>query len=222
MVKTISGDLKIGKIMKLYYLFDPLCGWCYGAKPALEIISERYPVELVPTGLFFRSGRVMDADFAQYAWGNDQRIGRLTGQPFSTIYRENVLLSGGQFDSENSLLALTAVREIAPEQELAVLSALQTARYVDGCNNADLSVIADVLQKQGLGDIVPKLSESATEQSLLARIQFGQQLARRLGVPGVPQLVVERDGQFEVVPSHLLFEHTQNLLELVATFKGGH
>lgn len=168
--------------MKIYYLFDPLCGWCYGAKPALETVVSQYPVELTPTSLFFRSGRVMDADFAQYAWSNDQRIQRLTGQAFSTAYRENVLQGGGQFDSQNSLLALTAVREMAPEQEIAVLSALQTARYVDGRDNADLNVIADILHTQGLGNVVPKLSDPATEQALLARINFGQQLAQRLGV----------------------------------------
>ena len=216
MVKTLSGRLKIGKIMKIYYLFDPLCGWCYGAKPALETVASQYPVELVPTGLFYRSGRVMDADFAQYAWGNDQRIQRLTGQAFSTAYRENVLQGGGQFDSQNSLLALTAVREMAPEQEIAVLSALQTARYVDGRNNADLNVIADVLQSQGLGDVVPKLHDPQTEQTLLARINFGQQLAQRLGVSGVPQLVLERDGRFELVPSQLLFERQQNILDNLA------
>ena len=216
MVKTLSGRLKIGKIMKIYYLFDPLCGWCYEAKPALETVASQYPVELVPTGLFYRSGRVMDADFAQYAWGNDQRIQRLTGQAFSTAYRENVLQGGGQFDSQNSLLALTAVREMAPEQEIAVLSALQTARYVDGRNNADLNVIADVLQSQGLGDVVPKLHDPKTEQALLARINFGQQLAQRLGVSGVPQLVLERDGRFELVPSQLLFERQQNILDNLA------
>lgn len=202
--------------MKVYYLFDPLCGWCYGAKPALETVASQYPVELTPTGLFFRSGRVMDADFAQYAWGNDQRIQRLTGQAFSTAYRENVLQGGGQFDSQNSLLALTAVREMAPEQEIAVLSALQTARYVDGRDNADLNVITDVLQSQGLGDVVPKLHDPATEQTLLARINFGQQLAQRLGVSGVPQLVLERDGEWELVPSHLLFERQQNILNNLA------
>ncbi|USZ15631.1 DsbA family protein [Moraxella sp. FZFQ2102] len=198
--------------MKVYYLFDPLCGWCYGAKPALETVASQYPVELTPTGLFFRSGRVMDADFAQYAWGNDQRIQRLTGQAFSTAYRENVLQGGGQFDSQNSLLALTAVREMAPEQEIAVLSALQTARYVDGRDNADLNVITDVLQSQGLGDVVPKLHDPATEQTLLARINFGQQLTQRLGVSGVPQLVLERDGEWELVPSQLLFGDGGGLL----------
>ena len=216
MVKTLSGRLKIGKIMKIYYLFDPLCGWCYGAKPALETVASQYPVELTPTGLFFRSGRVMDADFAQYAWGNDQRIQRLTGQAFSTAYRENVLQGGGQFDSQNSLLALTAVREMAPEQEIAVLSALQTARYIDGRDNADLNVIADILHTQGLGDVVRKLHDPKTEQALLARINFGQQLAQRLGVSGVPQLVLERDGRFELVPSQLLFERQQNILDNLA------
>lgn len=202
--------------MKIYYLFDPLCGWCYGAKPALETVASQYPVELTPTGLFFRSGRVMDADFAQYAWGNDQRIQRLTGQPFSTAYRENVLQGGGQFDSQNSLLALTAVREMAPEQEIAVLSALQTARYVDGRDNANLNVIVDILHTQGLSDVVSKLHDPQTEQALLARINFGQQLTQRLGVSGVPQLVLERDGRFEVAPSHLLFERQQNILNNLA------
>ncbi|OOS24861.1 DsbA family protein [Moraxella pluranimalium] len=204
--------------MKIYYLFDPLCGWCYGAKPALETVASQYPVELTPTGLFFRSGRVMDADFAQYAWGNDERIERLTGQAFRTAYRENVLQGGGQFDSQNSLLALTAVREMAPEQEIAVLSALQTARYVDGRDNADLSVIADILQTQGLGDIVPTVSDPVTEDHLLACIRFGQQLAQRLGVSGVPQLVIEHDGGWLIVPNQALYGDGQALLEYLGQF----
>lgn len=199
--------------MKLYYLFDPLCGWCYGAKPVIEAISARYPVTLAPTGLFYRSGRVMDADFAQYAWGNDVRIERLTGQPFSMAYRDNVLRGGGQFDSANSLLALTAVREMVPEREISVLGALQTARYVDGRDNADWGVIADVLKSQGLGDVVPKLHDPQTEEALLARIDFGQELMQRLGVSGVPQLVVEQGGAWFIIPNQALYTDGQALLD---------
>ncbi|MDG6829004.1 hypothetical protein [Glaesserella parasuis] len=60
--------------MKIYYLFDPLCGWCYGASATLQKLNEIYPLALVPTGLFYQSGRKMDADFARYAWDNDQRL----------------------------------------------------------------------------------------------------------------------------------------------------
>ncbi|MDO9698964.1 hypothetical protein ACI3PS_05200, partial [Glaesserella parasuis] len=61
-------------LMKIYYLFDPLCGWCYGASATLQKLNEIYPLALAPTGLFYQSGRKMDADFARYAWDNDQRL----------------------------------------------------------------------------------------------------------------------------------------------------
>lgn len=49
------------------YLFDPLCGWCYAAAPALKFLQgqEGVAVVLAPTGLFAGAGaRPMDAQFA--------------------------------------------------------------------------------------------------------------------------------------------------------------
>lgn len=197
--------------MKIYYLFDPLCGWCYGASATLQKLNEIYPLTLTPTGLFYQSGRKMDADFARYAWSNDQRIEKLTGQPFSQAYLENVLQGQGEFNSANSLLALTAVQQIAPEKELAVLSALQTARYVDGLDNADLTVVEQVLHKLNLSQSVPLLSEQSTKAALEQRLQFGQQLANHCGVQGVPQLIVEKDERLHIVPSQLLYGEVQSL-----------
>ena len=197
--------------MKIYYLFDPLCGWCYGASATLQKLNEIYPLTLTPTGLFYQSGRKMDADFARYAWGNDQRIERLTGQPFSQAYLKNVLQGEGDFDSANSLLALTAVQQIAPEKELTVLVALQKARYVDGLDNADLTVVEQVLHKLNLSQAVPLLSEQSTKVALEQRLQFGQQLANHCGVQGVPQLIVEKDERLHIVPSQLLYGDVQSL-----------
>ena len=40
--------------MQITCLFDPLCGWCYGASPAIDRISGVAGVEfkLAPTGMF--------------------------------------------------------------------------------------------------------------------------------------------------------------------------
>ena len=48
------------------YLFDPLCGWCYGAAPAILRLAKDPSVSLAlaPTGLFSGGGRTMDAAFA--------------------------------------------------------------------------------------------------------------------------------------------------------------
>ena len=70
----------------LIYLFDPLCGWCYGASPALASIVESTGVglELLPTGLFAGHGaRPMDMSLASHAWTNDQHIEAITSQIFS-------------------------------------------------------------------------------------------------------------------------------------------
>ena len=94
------------------YLFDPLCGWCYGASPAIQRLGQEATItlELAPTGLFSGGGRVMSADFADFAWSNDIRIGKLTGQTFSEAYRSQVLgQHGTRFDSSAASLALTAV-----------------------------------------------------------------------------------------------------------------
>ena len=42
----------------LHYLFDPLCGWCYGAAPVLSALQGQpsVNVELLPTGLFSGEG----------------------------------------------------------------------------------------------------------------------------------------------------------------------
>lgn len=78
----------------LTYLFDPLCGWCYGASPALERLwaLEDISVELMPTGLFAGAGAFpMNAGFAAHAWDADERIAKLTGQRFNETYRTKVL-----------------------------------------------------------------------------------------------------------------------------------
>ena len=181
-------------------LFDPLCGWCYAAAPALQYLQgvDGVHVSLAPTGLFAGAGaRPMDAQFAAYAWSNDQRIQQLTGQPFTQAYRDQILgAASGRFDSGPATLALTAVAQTAPERELDALHALQHARYVDGRDTAEPEVLADVLRALGLADAAAlTLAPTAALQSQLAeRVASAQATLRAVGARGVPQLVVTGQG----------------------------
>ncbi|CAN7342175.1 DsbA family protein [Acidovorax sp. LjRoot129] len=182
------------------YLFDPLCGWCYAAAPALQYLRgvDGVHVSLAPTGLFAGAGaRPMDAQFAAYAWSNDQRIQQLTGQPFTQAYRDQILgAASGRFDSGPATLALTAVAQTAPESELDALHALQRARYVDGRDTAEPEVLADVLRALGLADAAAlTLAPTAALQSQVAeRVASAQATLRAVGARGVPQLVVTGQG----------------------------
>ena len=68
--------------LKLYYFFDPLCGWCYASAPALAGLAEAFPdaLTLMPSGLFSEeNARDISPEWAAYAWRNDQRIEKMTG-----------------------------------------------------------------------------------------------------------------------------------------------
>ena len=180
----------------LTYLFDPLCGWCYGAAPAIERLAQQTDmlVQLSPTGLFAGAGgRSMDAGFAEFAWSHDLRIAEKTGQVFSQAYRSQVLgQHGSRFDSACATLALTAVSLTAPQHELAALKHFQLARYVRGLDITDLPVVTSLLAEIACDAAAERLSQADAELTAAnhARIQHSQQLLRSYAITGVPQLIV--------------------------------
>jgi putative protein-disulfide isomerase len=186
------------------YLFDPLCGWCYGASPALRrlVALPGAEVEILPTGLFAGPGsRPMTAAFADYAWSNDQRIARLTGQPFTDTYRDQVLSDRTRrFDSGPATLALAAVALTAPPgeagaREIDALAAVQTARYVDGRDITATATLAAILSELGLdaaAQLVVAPTAALTEFDA-GRTARARALLLAVGAHGVPTLVLEDD-----------------------------
>lgn len=205
----------------LTYLFDPLCGWCYGASPVLQQLAQHSHIhlELAPTGLFSGAGgRVMDAGFAAYAWSNDQRIQKLTGQRFTEAYRAQVLgKTGSRFDSDAVTLALTAVSLTEPHRELAALKLLQEARYVQGQDTSELSTVLHVLREHGLTAAAQLLqnSDASLQTSKHTRVQQAQQLMRSLGAQGVPALVLSQGGSLRLLRSELLFGNIDTLMAAI-------
>lgn len=196
----------------LTYLFDPLCGWCYGASPAIEVLSQQSDliIELAPTGLFAgKSGRTMDADFAEYAWANDVRIEKMTGQRFTAQYRQQILgQHGSRFDSDTATLALTAVSLTNPQRELETLKLFQEARYVQGEDITSLAVAQQLLRSSGLVDaagiLVPENQQLRHINN--ARLARAQQLLQSFAIRGVPRLILTDDTGSRLLDSDQLFQ----------------
>lgn len=207
----------------LRYLFDPLCGWCYGATPALSSLAGAPGVtlELMPTGLFSGTGaRPMNDDFAAYAWSNDRRIARLTGQSFTERYRQAVLGDRRQrFDSGPATLALTAVSLTAPARELEALKAIQRARFVDGQDITDLQTLTALLNPLGLEPAAAMLRSPAADLlgANLARTNGAQALMREFNAQGVPAFIADNGTRRRLLRASAVYSNPQALLsELTA------
>lgn len=203
------------------YLFDPLCGWCYGASPSVQKLGRETAIalQLAPTGLFASTGRTLDAAFADYAWANDQRIEGLTGQRFTEAYRTQVLGNlGGSFDSSALTLALTAVSLTAPERELETLKLLQEARYVQGLNTSAMSVVVTLLRDADLSPAADMLTAPSHElvSANAARIDQAQGLMQAHGANGVPALVVTNRTGRRLLRGDALYGSFDDLLKALA------
>jgi putative protein-disulfide isomerase len=200
----------------LHYVFDPLCGWCYGAGGALSALAG-VKLHLLPSGLFSGEGaRPMNDEFAAYAWTNDQRIERLTGQPFTERYRSEVLANHKQaFDSGPATVTLTAVALTEPAREMDALKAIQQARYVDGRDVTRLDTLAAVLRTLGLDRAAERLAGADDEliESNRDRVAQAQALLKRFGARGVPTFILENDGQRQLLHSNAIFSNPQAFVE---------
>ncbi|MEO7888150.1 MAG: DsbA family protein [Polaromonas sp.] len=202
----------------LYYLFDPLCGWCYGATAAVSALAASPEVELhlLPSGMFSGGGaRPMDDALASYAWANDQRIERLTGQPFTELYRTQVLADRRQaFDSGPATLALTAVALTAASHELRALKSIQHARYVEGRDITQLETLANLLDALNLSDAATlmRTPTPALSQAVEARVSKARVLLQELGGRGVPAFIHEVNGTRQLLDGSTVYADPQAFL----------
>lgn len=206
----------------LSYVFDPLCGWCYGAIETVSVLSGIPAVQLhlMPSGLFSGPGaRPMDDAFAAFAWSNDQRIERLTGQAFSERYRDQVLADRRQmFDSGPASIALTAVALTAPERELEALEAIQRARFVEGLDVTKPETLAALLHAHGLDQAAALLTEPGSRlvEAHRARVARAQALLQAFGARGVPAFILEDDSGRRLLDGSSVHANPQSFLEQFA------
>lgn len=206
-------------------IVDPLCGWCWGAAPALSRIAASGLVrfEILASGLFI-GGRPMTPDFAAYAWKNDCRIRDLTGQTFSDAYREKVLGDfDSTFDSGPATLAFAAVQLLEPEKALAALHALQAARWVDGRDVTAEPVCAAVLREVGCSEATAAAfldEDDAVIAALNQRAMLARDLMAHVGARGVPTLLRVVENGVEAIDGRHLFEDAANILMYVGAPQG--
>ena len=173
----------------LHYVYDPLCGWCYGAAPLLEAAAglPTLQIALHAGGLWLGSRRQpMGQALRDHVRPHDERIQALSGQPFGERYFNELLLSDGLLlDSEPPIRAILAVTELGGN-ELRLLHRIQQSHYLDGQWVGDQAHLARLAQEQG---ITPAAFAQAFEQvDLAGHLAQSQGWLRQLGGQGFPTL----------------------------------
>jgi putative protein-disulfide isomerase len=200
--------------MKLVYVGDPMCSWCYGFGKELTALMQLHPelgLDIVVGGVRAGATDILDDAGKAFRLGHWQRVQASSGLPFEReafLARQNFV-----YDTEPVCRAVVAARRLVPEAELlGVFRALQHAFYADGLDTTNghvLSAVASAALRKA-GHPVAAAAFHATWQApaTIADTRADFVKARALGVRSFPALlldtgtgVLEVSGGYAQVPA---------------------
>lgn len=179
----------------LHYIFDPLCGWCYGAAPLVQAAQALAGIDVVFHGGGMMTGsnrRQITPQWRAYVLPHDRRIAEMTGQPFGDAYLNGLLNdTSALMDSEPPITAILAAEALAG-RGLDMIHRLQRAHYVDGVRIAEAAVLRALAQELGLdgaafAEACQRLGGAATQQHIAA----SRALLNRVGGQGFPTFALD-------------------------------
>lgn len=190
--------------MKLIYIADPMCSWCYGFGKELSALVEHYPelpLEIVAGGLRPGGTEKLDDSGKQFRLTHWARVEAASGLPFN---REGFLARQDfVYDTEPICRAFVTARVLAPTADLlSVFRALQRGFYIDALDTTDghaLSLLAaDALSAVGHPIEASTFHQALLSAEVIAATQADFARARAFGVQSFPTLLLERNDS--VVP----------------------
>lgn len=94
--------------MRFIYIYDPLCGWCYGFTPVIQQLQERnngnMEFNILSGGMITGDNRHPFSSMAAYIQREHTNVEAMTGVKFGQAFLEKLLPSEEIMDSENPAL----------------------------------------------------------------------------------------------------------------------
>ena len=178
--------------MRLFYVADPMCSWCWGFASTLAAIEPRLPddvrVELVLGGLAPDSDAPMDESTRRYVQRAWRAVEARTGAPFDHSFWERCSPRRSTWPACRAVLAAGA-------RGREMFGAIQRAYYTEARDPSDVATLVQLAGELGLDREAFRATLDAPETH--DRLREHLTLRDELGVQGFPALILEADGRRE-------------------------
>src|SRR5690242_16380389 len=105
---------------KIIYVYDALCGWCFGFSPVIRAVQDAYrdefDFEIISGGMMIgdRAGRI--SDVAPYIRNTYKTVEETTGIVFGLGFIRNLEEGYMIFNSERPAIGLSVFKRLLPNR----------------------------------------------------------------------------------------------------------
>ncbi|MEM9886349.1 MAG: DsbA family protein [Bacteroidota bacterium] len=181
---------------KLIYVYDALCGWCYGFSPNIQAFvaahAEELEVEVLSGGMITgdRIGPIGEvAGYIKWAYKEvEQKMGVTFGQAFL----ENVLEEGSAvFTSVPAAIAMCVFKSKFPEHQLEYATRIQKGIYYEGIAPKDHNAYTKMAAESGWqgGDFLELMEKTDYKTQAMKEFDW----AKEAGISGFPTLILQKE-----------------------------
>ena len=187
----------------LYYVYDPMCSWCWGYHDTwtkLQVLLEQefadtLQVQSVLGGLAPDSNEPMPDDLQAMLQKTWERINKQLGTEFNFDFWTKCQPKRSTYPACRAVLV---ARQQGLEKEM--YHAIQRAYYLNAQNPSELTTLIALAEQIGLQkhDFENHIQSDDINQQLMNEIT----MARQLPIQGFPSLVLEVNGQKHAIQLH--------------------
>lgn len=209
----------------LIYVYDPLCGWCYGFHPVMEKISNRFgdslSIEVKVGGLAVGERAQPIEDGYGYIREGLKQVEDSTGVEFGRNFKLLAEEGSYMYDSMPPCRAQKTMNRLSPDQALDFAGELQNAIFRDGKNLNEWSTYAELIDHYDVD--VEKFKSLFESDEIQDELIDEFRWCRDHGADGFPALLIQIENDislmargyrpYDTVESHL--HHLMKNLEKI-------
>jgi putative protein-disulfide isomerase len=187
---------------EIIYVFDPLCGWCYGFSPVIKQAYDTYKdkadFKVITGGMIIGDQISPIGKMAEFLKGATARVTERTGAEFSTLFLDTILTEGTQLlSSMEPSIAVQICKAEKPERIFDFMTELHKDIYISGLKTAIPTDYARLAKKMGLDEnkFINNLSENKFKHMAMQDFQE----AGALGVDSYPAVLIRNKQGVRVI-----------------------
>lgn len=203
--------------VKIIYVYDAICGWCFGFSPTMAKIKEHYQgnieFEVVSGGLKLGEGAGAIDIVAPYIKTSYQQVEKTCGVKFGDAFVNGTLKKGTMIlNSLPPAIALSIMKERYPEKGLVFASLLHKMYYVDGIEPENYNAYG--IYAATLGYDKDEFNKKMQDNTYIQKAYKDFEYAQQLGANSFPTVILENNGKRETLfQGYLTFDRAKKIID---------